>query len=246
MVLVHSSLSSFGHVVGGAAAVVDALLDVVSPEGTVMVPTFTHNPFILFDPRTTASVSGAVTNEFWRRSQALRSLHPTHAYTAIGRQAEWLVSGHHEATTFGPASPLGKFCRAGGDVILMGVGINRATAMHLGEMLAGAACLGERTIPCRCIDPGTNKELTVYVDAFRSSICPAGDADEITRRLQQKGLWHEVMIGQARVARIKGWDIVEAYRLLLTEGWKGHPGCRLCEVQPHTFDSLYRRRHPER
>ena len=39
-VLVHSSLSSLGPVEGGAVTVVDAFLDVLSPEGTLVVPTF--------------------------------------------------------------------------------------------------------------------------------------------------------------------------------------------------------------
>ena len=42
-ILVHSSLSRLGWVVGGAQAVVLALLDVLTEEGTLMVPTPSAN-----------------------------------------------------------------------------------------------------------------------------------------------------------------------------------------------------------
>ena len=45
-VMVHSSLSSFGHVLGGARTVIEALMEVVTPEGTLMMPSFNHGePF---------------------------------------------------------------------------------------------------------------------------------------------------------------------------------------------------------
>ena len=42
-VIVHSSLSSFGKVAGGPGSVIDALIEVVGAEGTVIVPTFCDN-----------------------------------------------------------------------------------------------------------------------------------------------------------------------------------------------------------
>ena len=40
-VLVHSSLSRFGHVEGGANAVIDALLQALGPEGTLIMSAIT-------------------------------------------------------------------------------------------------------------------------------------------------------------------------------------------------------------
>jgi aminoglycoside 3-N-acetyltransferase len=103
---VHSSLSRLGYVEGGAETVVDALLEAVGSEGTVMVPTFNHGGADIFDPRTTPSTNGAVTEALRRRPEARRSLHPTHPYAAIGKHAEELVTGHLEVDTFSRRSPL--------------------------------------------------------------------------------------------------------------------------------------------
>src|SRR5262249_26453978 len=130
---VHSSLSQLGFVEGGAEKVVDALLEVVGPEGTVMVPTFNHGAADVFDVRTTPSRNGAVTEALRRRPEAYRSIHPTHPYAAIGKHAAALVAGHPEAGTFGRRSPLGKLADLGGSILLLGVGMNRNTAAHIGE-----------------------------------------------------------------------------------------------------------------
>src|SRR5262249_38718106 len=116
---VHSSLSSLGYVEGGAETVVDALLEVVGPLGTVMVPTFNHGAAEVYDWRTTPSVNGAVTEAVRKRPEARRSVHPTHPYAAIGPQAEYLVAGHLEVDPFHRRSPLGKLADLGGLVLLL-------------------------------------------------------------------------------------------------------------------------------
>src|SRR5947208_1183238 len=67
---VHSSLSRLGYVEGGAETVVDALLEVVGPTGTVMVPTFNHGKADIYDPAETPSTNGAVTEAFRKRTEA--------------------------------------------------------------------------------------------------------------------------------------------------------------------------------
>ena len=62
--LVHSSLSSFGYVEGGANAVIDAFLDMVGVQGTLLVPTLTGDETLsaanppVFDPVVQACWTG--------------------------------------------------------------------------------------------------------------------------------------------------------------------------------------------
>mgnify|MGYP002527390468 CR=1 FL=1 len=62
-VMVHSSLSSIGHVEGGAQTVVEAFLELLGRGGTLMVPTFTHSGCQYFDPLVTPSLNGARSEE---------------------------------------------------------------------------------------------------------------------------------------------------------------------------------------
>ena len=89
-VFFHSSLSSMGTVVGGPDAVIDGFLDAVGPEGTVAVPTLCnwakdeqHLVFSRWDPATTPSYVGAITEALRQRPEAFRSDHATHSVAAV-------------------------------------------------------------------------------------------------------------------------------------------------------------------
>lgn len=127
VIMVHSSLKSFGHVDGGAEAVVDALLKAVGPEGTVVVPTLTATytsgsaSGLAWNRSRTPSRVGAVTETLRTRPGAVRSEHPTHSLAAIGQRAAELMSGHWPASTFNIDGPYGKYVKAGGKIVFLGV-----------------------------------------------------------------------------------------------------------------------------
>ena len=100
-VMVHSSYKSLGGVVGGPSTVVEALLEVLGPQGTLVVPTFTHSGTTHFDPQTSPSLNGAITEAARAHAQAVRSWHPTHAVTAIGPAASELVRDDLERGALG-------------------------------------------------------------------------------------------------------------------------------------------------
>ncbi|MEG2377234.1 MAG: AAC(3) family N-acetyltransferase, partial [Clostridia bacterium] len=98
VVLMHSSLSSIGHVEGGADTVIDAMLDVIGPSGTFAVSTLSNNgePF---DPDNTPSGVGRVSEALRKRHGAIRSLHPIHSIAAIGARATELCGGHDKCAS---------------------------------------------------------------------------------------------------------------------------------------------------
>jgi aminoglycoside 3-N-acetyltransferase len=144
-VLVHSSLSSFGHVEGGADAVIDALLDAVGERGTVLVPTLTGSEALspqnppLFDPLNTPCWTGRIPETFRKRSGAVRSLHPTHSVAAIGADAAALTQEHtFSITPCDEHSPYGKLAQSeNGCILLIGVDHESSTTFHHVEELAG-------------------------------------------------------------------------------------------------------------
>lgn len=208
LVQVHSSLSAFGYVEGGTDALVDALLETVEPSGTVMVPTFNHGREKLFDIDESPSTNGAVTNALRRRPEARRSLHPTHAYAAIGPLAEPLVEGHLETTTFDVDSPLGKLGARGGFVLLLGVGMRVNTAAHVGEAKALVKCLGYRTFPHKVRSPATGAVVRAWGAAWREGRCLI-EWEPLERTMRARGMIADGQIGEAEVHLMKCQDVID-------------------------------------
>ena len=96
------SLKSIGTIMGGAKTVIDALLDVVGPEGTLVTNSYVRAyPLPLskedagkISDRWTPSYAGAVANVMIHYPGAYRSRHPVQKFAAVGKRAKELTHNH--------------------------------------------------------------------------------------------------------------------------------------------------------
>ncbi len=233
-VMVHSSLSSFGRVEGGALAVVEALMEAVSPEGTLMMPSFNHEaPFQpggpgYYHPGQTPTINGAIPDCFWRQEGVFRSLDPTHPIAAWGKDARRYTEFHHRTLTMGPHSPLGLLGAEGGYGLLLGVDYEVNTYHHVVEMTTGAHCLGLRTEAYPVVLPD-GRRVMGRTWGWRAGICPL--TDRVAYREGMRPYQKETQIGSSRAIIFPFKDCFGVIAKLLREGKDGYPPCRRCRIK---------------
>lgn len=209
--MVHSSLSSMGKVKGGALVVVEAFLEVLGPEGTLMVPTFTHSATEYFDPQQSLSKNGAITEATRRYPGAVRSLHPTHAVTAIGPDADELVQDDLERGPLGAGLCPGSAGVEGGLVFLLGVDHKVNSTIYIGEDYAGDPDRHNKwnsENPKRVIlNHPEHGEIEVLPTSMMGSIVAFEKLEEVLRDRRQI---LDGQIGAARCQLMKGQDVIDA------------------------------------
>lgn len=139
LVFAHSSLSAFGHVEGGADTVVDALLEAVGPEGTLVLPTFTwrdhhDQPTVVFDLARKPCETGRIPETFRQRLGVRRSKHVCHSVAACGPLADAVMGGPR---SFGVGSSLHCLYELDSWYLFLGVGFGVCSALHMAEELIG-------------------------------------------------------------------------------------------------------------
>ncbi|CAM3692660.1 aminoglycoside N(3)-acetyltransferase [Marinicrinis lubricantis] len=157
--MVHSSLSSLGYVIGGASAVIESLIAAVGESGTLIMPSqstdlsnpsgwgnppvpedwwpliYKHMPPYDVD-RTPTCGMGAIAELFRTYPNVCRSKHPQTSFCALGKDAQRIMEMHELDYGLGPTSPLGICYEHDAKVLLIGVDYDRCTALHLAEYMA--------------------------------------------------------------------------------------------------------------
>ncbi|SMB93015.1 AAC(3) family N-acetyltransferase [Deinococcus hopiensis] len=220
--IVHASLRAFGHLEGGARAVVDGL---TGRAATVAAPAFTYNTLLRHatspvhahfhrDLRVSRDI-GRVPQELVERRDALRSFHPTLSFVALGTEARRVTEAQ---TLASPYQPIGALYDLNGFALLMGVDFGSNTTVHFGEHVAGMPLL------TRYVPLGDGVAPTAFPN------CSA-DFD----RLEPHVRGRSVRVGNAELRLYRVRDLVDATVRLLTQDPEAllctYPSCRCREVR---------------
>jgi len=137
ILLVHCAFSRVGRIEGGPLGLIAVLQSAVGSAGTLVMPSMSDDDDHPFDvERTPCLGMGIVADTFWRLSDVDRSDSP-HAFAARGPHASRITTVHPVDLPHGLDSPVGRVYELGGKVLLIGVGHDADTTIHLAESLAG-------------------------------------------------------------------------------------------------------------
>jgi aminoglycoside 3-N-acetyltransferase len=110
---------------------------VLGPDGTLVMPSMTDDDDHPFDPRRTPCRGmGVVADTFWRTPNVVRSDSP-HAFAAIGPESARITADHPLNVPHGLNSPAGRVYELDGQILMLGVGHDANTTIHLAEALVG-------------------------------------------------------------------------------------------------------------
>jgi aminoglycoside N3'-acetyltransferase len=158
VLLVHASFRATRPVEGGPRGLIDALLEAIGPRGTLVMPSWSGTDDAPFDPQTSPAAAdlGIVADTFWRLPGALRSDHPF-AFAALGPDAARITADPLPLPPHAPASPVGRVRDLDGKVLLLGVGHDANSTLHLAELVAGVP-YGVRK-HCTLVDAGQARRI---------------------------------------------------------------------------------------
>ena len=243
--LVHSAMRTFGYIEGGAPTAVEALLEVLGPRGTLVVPTFTFaheaedDPII--DPRKDPSEMGIISETARLRPDALRSTAFRHSFAAIGPRARVITEVDPSLSSFDLRSSFGVMLALNTQVLLFGMTYTSSTSHHFAEWVCEVPY--RRTIPMtvkvrRADGSLVSQPMIDYQPkseggSYYGSRGP--DFNRLGKMLEDRGLVGRTFIGNAAVRRFAMRDLLD---LAQVEAAQDYNTFRTPEGQSHSFTQL--------
>jgi len=220
-VMLQASVKAIGWIVGGPDVVIQALIDVLGPNGTLMMcvgweeripydlaewPESWQRAYLAecppFNPATSrACREWSILTEYLRTwPGAFRSNHPDSSFAAVGALARWITEKHPLQYGYGPGSPLAKLCEVKGKVLLLGAPLKTVTLLHYAEHMAKVP--NKRTVHYKMPVLREGQRVWVAIEEFDTSRGIVADAEKyfetIVRQYLESGKARSGRVGMAQ------------------------------------------------
>jgi aminoglycoside N3'-acetyltransferase len=203
VLVVHTAFSRVAPVEGGPRGLIEGLQAALGHAGTLVMPSMSDDDQYPFDPHQTPCLGmGVVADTFWKMPGVLRSDSP-HAFAALGPRAAEITAAHPMDLPHGLDSPVGRAYELDGQILLLGVGQDANTTVHLAESLAGV----RYRLP---------KQLTI-LEAGRQIRFDYGEIDHCCQNFTLLDEWLEPqqrqqrgIVGRAEARLARSRDLVSA------------------------------------
>lgn len=210
--LVHSSYKSIGETENGPDTVLDALSELV-PDGLLILPTHSWDkvrPGVAYDPETTVSCCGILSEMFRKRPGVIRSMHPTHSVAALGRRAADYTAGEEAAHTPAPRNGCwGRLYDEDAWLLFLGCGIRYNTFLHSVEEWED---IPDRLSKEKLIDT-VMPDGSIYTRTYQSHSSSFGDVSATFGKLElpllQKKLVKFGYVGDAPCFLMRARDVAD-------------------------------------
>jgi aminoglycoside 3-N-acetyltransferase len=192
IISVHSSMSKIGWVIGDQLTVIEALMDAVTEDGTIIMQAHSTGNS---DPRnwnyppvpeewwetirremppfhteiTPLRNLGRVPELFRILPDVFRSNHPQVSCTAWGKHAKEIVKNHDLKDSYGENTPWGVLYKLGSKILLIGVDHESNTALHHAESKIVTLATPRETTGAAVIENGVRKWIEWEQTAYDSS-----------------------------------------------------------------------------
>jgi len=217
IVLVHSSFKSFGGVEGGPQTVIDALLEVLGEEGTLVMPTFNFD-FCeqynrsgkgYFDVENTPSKMGILTELVRKMPGAKRSVIPIYSVAVYGKLADKL-SSVNDKNVFGKGSIFGKLHELNAKIMIIGLSYNNSwTFVHYIEQMEGCDYRYLKDFSGTIVVSGKKYEDTFSMLVRDMDKKVITNVDPMGEILEKRGAVKIKKIGQSIVKLMKAKEVYD-------------------------------------
>lgn len=240
-VMVHAAMRTVGPLLNGPDALSNAILDVIGPDGTMLVYTSwdsVHED--LLDargqvlPQWRAHVPGfdlqvsravrmnGILAEFVRTMPgARRSANPGASVAAVGKLAAWITADHPLDYGFGEGTPLSRLVEVGGRVLMVGAPWDTMTLIHHAHHLADIP--DKRILRIEVPFAGPHGTEWRFIEEFETGdpvheTLPENDIEQIVRAYVESGGGWQGVIGAAPSLLVDARPVL-AFAIRWLEAW---------------------------